>query len=208
MSHNVACRAFTIVEVVMSLLIVSLVLLAGLRTAAATGSEARIRRERDIGRLLADQLLAEIMALPSEDPNETPVFGMELDETGTSRRDVLDDIDDYNGWTESPVRAADGTIIAQYSQWRRDVEVDWISTIVPIAVPTDTRLKGVTVTVYAPSGKSYTRTALRSMHEYRDRSDDEQVVRIGVSLTAGVDGRNITETAASVVVLENSPEGN
>lgn len=201
-------QAFTVVEVVMSLLIVSLIMLGALRTAGSIGGEARVRRERVIAHQLASELLAEIAVLPYQDPDGSPVFGMESDEADAAGRTALDDIDDFVGWVEIPIQDRAGTAIPAFSQWRRSVQIERITTPSGAVAATETGLRAIVVSVVAPSGKTFTQRLLRSQAEYRDRTNDDQILRIGIGLKAGVDGSGVTESATAMVVLENAPLDN
>jgi hypothetical protein len=102
---------------------------------------------------LAQQLIEEISILPYEDPNQTPVFGMESGESsGSAARIQADDIDDLAGWSESPPKDRIGNNLPNYSGWTRNVNVQG-------AAPSD---RTVEVTVIAPNGRSKTLKAYRT----------------------------------------------
>jgi hypothetical protein len=50
------------------------------------------------------------------------VFGRESGESA-SARSTYDDVDDYNGWNQSPPRYRDGTIIPDRTNWRHRVTI-------------------------------------------------------------------------------------
>lgn len=118
-------RAMTLVEVVAATMIVGLmavVTLAALGAAARTGQSAG---NRAIGYALASDLMAEIIAAPYSDPDDTPVFGPEGAESD-GPRNQFDDVDDYNGWDSQPPQYADGTTIPDRDGWRRQVTVELV----------------------------------------------------------------------------------
>src|SRR5690349_18095656 len=119
---------FTLVESIMSILIVGVMYVAALNTLGASRvSQATIADQRR-GHELAQQLLVEIVALPYADPTTgTTTFGPEAGESTTSRS-LFDDIDDYNGWSETPPKLKDGTTISNLTNWSRRVTVEWVKT--------------------------------------------------------------------------------
>lgn len=115
-------RAFTLAEVVVCLLIVGVAITAGLQSLGSFAIGSRAWRERSIATVLANQLMAEINALPYADPSGASVIGRDAGET-TGTRTTYDDIDDYDGWNESPPKDASGNVMTQYSGYRQQVSV-------------------------------------------------------------------------------------
>lgn len=139
-------RGFTIVEAVIAMLIVAVTLVAALSTvAAARTSRSRIA-DRVRAQQLAQDLMAEILQQAYQDPVQTPVFGLEPGESATSRA-AWNDVDDYNGWTESPPQSKSGNIFPDSTGWTRSVVVEWIdpTTLTVAAAPTG--VKRITVNV-------------------------------------------------------------
>lgn len=136
MNHN-RRLGIAFVDVLVSLVILSVAVVAGMNTFGAFARQGVADRETAIATELAAQLAAEIRAQPFEEPTATPVFGTESGEAdGTRRR--FDDVDDYNGWTASPPQLRDGTIMTDYQGYTRSVTVEcWGST----------DLKKITVTI-------------------------------------------------------------
>ena len=117
-------RGFSIVEVALSLAIVGVMLTAALRTVGA----ARVGQQRDADRaraaLLAQDLMSEIVALPYADPEGGTALGIDaLESTGV--RSAFDDVDDYDGWNESPPQSRTGAAMAGWTGWRRRVAVEF-----------------------------------------------------------------------------------
>jgi hypothetical protein len=106
-----ARAGFSQVEVAVSALLAGLVLtgalnLAGYATRGQLKNSDALRH-----RHLASGLMAEVLELPFEDPNQTPVFGPESGETSSPpRRSSFDDVDDYHNWS-SPPQTKTGTAI-------------------------------------------------------------------------------------------------
>lgn len=140
-SPRPARRALTLVEMVTSIVLVGVMLVAAVNTVGASKLGQRKQYDRRQGYALARLLLAEIRQLPYADPLQldylrTRIFadgltanywlGPELDELIGLRR-AFDDIDDYNGWTDSPPQARDGTAMTELSGWSRSVTVVFLS---------------------------------------------------------------------------------
>ncbi|MBI4580993.1 MAG: prepilin-type N-terminal cleavage/methylation domain-containing protein [Planctomycetes bacterium] len=156
-------RAFTLVEAVISTVIVSVAMVAALTSVSRSSLFRRIANERQIGFQLGQQLMAEILSKDYLDPAYPGggSMGPGGDETATGNRSLYDDVDDYNGWLECPPRLADGTVIANRTQWYRKVNVAWVRPTSPdVPVGYETWLKRITVevgTVVAGGSVSFSR---------------------------------------------------
>ncbi len=158
-------RAFTIVEAVISTIIVAIMFVAALNT---VGASRRIQQQTVVaveGRQLAESLLAEVLRQSYEDPNGSPVFGLEAGEAAATRAD-FDDVDDYHGWSAAPPVAKDGTPLANVSGWTRTVAVVWIHPHDPAVVKaSETRAKRITVTASYNNATLATLVAVRTHHQ-------------------------------------------
>jgi len=123
-------RGFTLVEAVISTVVVAIMLVAALSTVGASRSVQHQVYLADRGRLLAEQLLAEVLQNDYQDPNDAPVFGREATESAATRIDC-DDVDDYDGWSASPPEGRDGTPLTNAAGWTRTVTVQWIDPLNP-----------------------------------------------------------------------------
>jgi type II secretory pathway pseudopilin PulG len=138
--------AFTLVEAVISSMIVAVMLVAGLSTVGASRVAQHKAALTIRGRLLAGQLLSEILEQSYKDPDGTATLGREAGESAATRID-FDDVDDYHGWTCNPPTARDGTALANAVGWTRSVTVQWIDSLDPTQVrSTETNAKRITVT--------------------------------------------------------------
>lgn len=138
-------RAFTLMEAVISTVIVAVMFTAALNTVGAS----RITQHKAAlvarGRMLAEALMAEILQQSYQNPAEPHVFGLESGESG-STRGAYNDVDDYSGLTESPPVAKDGTALANSANWKRTVTVAWVDPLNPSQVSgTETGAKRITV---------------------------------------------------------------
>jgi MSHA pilin protein MshD len=139
---------FTLVEAVISTVIVSVMLVAALSTVGASRLIQQKVSLNGRGRLLAESLLAEIVQQAYEDPDETVLFGPESGEATNSRSD-FDDVDDYHNWSQSPPKDKSGSAILESGGWTRTVTVDWVDATDPALVETsETNVKRVTVNVF------------------------------------------------------------
>jgi prepilin-type N-terminal cleavage/methylation domain-containing protein len=176
---------FTLVEVVISIVVVGIMLVAALNTVGGVFRSYAIARERQQGYALATELMAEILQARYEDPNDSPVFGVESGESSTPRIDY-DDVDDYDGWSVSPPQAKDGSAVPNSEGWTRMARVWWVDVVDPTTeTGSETGLKKIKVEVTSPSGKQYKIKTLRSssgMLELQPPLDRTYVAALQASL--------------------------
>lgn len=157
--RRIQSRGFTLVEAAISIVLVSVLLVAALNTtgAAKLGQYNTLTRGR--AHLLAEDLMAEIMRQSYADPEEVgritltdpPIvpcdLGKDSGESGGSRLDY-DDVDDYHGWTASPPEQKDGATIPNLTSWTRSVNVERLDPAnLSLAPASELGLKRITVTV-------------------------------------------------------------
>ena len=116
---------FTLVEAVISIVLVGVLLVAAINTLGATAVSKRNIEHQALGNTLAADLMAEILSQAYEEPVDNVAFGREAGESGGSRVD-WDDIDDYGGWSATPPETKDEEPLDGYDQWTRSVEVAWV----------------------------------------------------------------------------------
>src|ERR1700752_2389580 len=117
--------ALTLVEVVASTMIVGMMAVAALNALGAASKSANSIGNRAVALGLADELMSEIVQTAYNDPNQTPTLGRESGEAATPRTG-FDDMDDYNGWNQSPPQYRDGTTIPDRTNWRQKVQVTYV----------------------------------------------------------------------------------
>lgn len=156
-------RAFTMVEAVISVAIVAILLVVAINTVGASNATQYRTSLNATADQLAQGLLDDILQLPFEDPNITPLFGTELGEAALSKTNY-DDVDDFNGWSESPPQDRAGNAMTELSGWTRSVKVDWVLTSNATVSLVDTGLKRVTVTVSRNGIPLSTRSGLKGRH--------------------------------------------
>lgn len=142
-------RGFTLIEAMVSIVIVGGMLAASLRVAGSAAVARAKAAEQSRGLAMARGLMAEILAQSYREPVSPVAFGLESGESQTNRS-TLDDVDDYHNLSESPPKNRDGTIFYNAGTWTRVTKVEWVtsSTLTQAtASATDTGVKRVTVTV-------------------------------------------------------------
>jgi len=157
--------AFTIVEAVISTVIVAVMFVAALNTVGASRLTQHRASLVSRGRLLAESLMSEILRQDYQEPDAVPVFGRESGELATTRA-AYDDVDDYHGWSASPPVARDGAPLANTTGWKRTVQVEWVDPADPKQVETtESSVKRITVTVSYNGVPQATFVALKAAHE-------------------------------------------
>jgi prepilin-type N-terminal cleavage/methylation domain-containing protein len=115
-------RAFTLVEVILTILIVGVGLVASMRALPVLLQVSQATSDHMTAQQLATDLLAEIAMLPYEDPDGSTTFGCEPGESAQNRAD-FDDVDDYDGWSASPPQTKDGQAEPDCAGYTRSVLV-------------------------------------------------------------------------------------
>ncbi len=154
---------FTMVEVVVASLVVSVLLVAALNTVAAARMGQYKLAERGRGLLLAQALMAEILQQAYADAVAgTSSFGMEAGET-VGNRSLFDDVDDYGGWTATPPQNRDGSIIPQSTGYQQAVSVNWVTPAnLNVTSATNSGVKRIRVTISREGRTIIVLTAFRT----------------------------------------------
>lgn len=124
----------SLIEVMISLVLVSTVLLVSLTASANLLRNDAQQRGANQGQQLAAQLLDEVSSMDFRDRFE-PIYGLESNED-SGDRNTFDDVDDYNGYTAAPPTHRDGTTIDGYEGWSFSVSI----------TPSDPDATGITTT--------------------------------------------------------------
>ena len=99
--HRNPRAGLSLVEVVVSTMLVGLVLVGALKGVGAVIRGRVGTSDSGFGKHLASQLMAEIMENDYLEPVDPPTFGRETSESGGNRTD-WDDVDDYHLWGSRP----------------------------------------------------------------------------------------------------------
>jgi MSHA pilin protein MshD len=182
-------RGLTIVEVAVSAVIVAVLLVASLQTLGAAARARVVQAGQTQAPALARLLMSEIRQTRyADDAVLDGPLGPEAGEYDGKTRTAYDDVDDFDGLSESSPRAADGSPLSGAGNWRRDTKVEWVRPDRPDVVATsDTGLKRITVSVSGPGG-TFTLVALRSRYGGYDQlpaARTTYVAGVGVDLKTG-----------------------
>ncbi len=159
-------RGLTLVESLLSMVIVGVMLTAAVSTLGAAKRGTQSTLDRDRGLLLAEDLMAEILQQAYADPAAgLGSWGVGGDESNGTRS-LFEDVDDYSGWDESPPKHKDGSSIDQFSSaWRRTVSVAWVNPADFTQTQTsESYVKRITVTVKKDNRVVATLVAVRTAH--------------------------------------------
>ena len=180
---------FTLIESVMSILIIGGMLVMVINTLGSSIRGKKIRQTQSRAPALASQLMAEILQASYADLDETPVFGREASEIGASRSS-FDDVDDYHNWSATP-QDKDGAALTDMDGWTRSVTVQYVlPTNLSTTSVTDESVKRITVTVTDSFGRQNSVVAIRSDVGSADQAPSVEstfVTWAGVELQLGED---------------------
>jgi MSHA pilin protein MshD len=158
-------KAFTLVEAVIAIVIISVMLVAALNTVGAARLSQQKTSQVSRGQMLAEALMSEILAQRYKEDISSTTLGPDSGESTGIRVD-FDDVDDYDQWSAQPPEEKDGTQIPNLEQWTRAVTVDWVEAEDFDEIESsDSGVKLITVTVVNPNGITVAQlTAIRSDH--------------------------------------------
>lgn len=170
--------AFTLVEVIVSGLVLALLAGGTISALSATAKVQQFNADRTRARFLADDLSVEISKLAYvEETSYGGTLGPESGETNGANRELFDDVDDYNALTESPPKSRDGKDLTGLAGWTRQTRVAWVSTAdAATASASETYLKKITVTVSRKGKPLATAVTLRSAASDKGRGARTAVV--------------------------------
>ncbi len=153
-------RGFTLIEAVLSALIVAVAMVPALRMLGSTAVDRRAHADLARGMALAQSLMGEIVQCKYSTGSVV-----------TASRTTWTELSDYSGFSESPPTSRDGTVIPGYTGWTRSASVSFVTLLAPDTTSAiDTGLRKIIVTVTSPDGKVYTLSALRSSGGICDRT--------------------------------------
>ena len=165
-------RGLSLVEVTISMVVISVMLVAGLRLVGSTGSTSRFVEDRTVAMELIEAMLADISRQPYEDPDDPPEFGLE--ESPEDARPVdswigFDDVDDYHELLAVDGADRQGPAIVPRPGWEVLVKVVWVDPADPeVEKPEETGLKRVLV-LASRDGRHVASASMLVGREGRDR---------------------------------------
>jgi MSHA pilin protein MshD len=160
--------ALTLVEAIISVLIVSLMLTAALHTVGA--ARRAHARNADYARaaLLAEALMSEILLRRYEEGGGIGTLGLDAGEADMPGRTGYDDVDDYHRLDDTPPRDRLGNPLPGYNGWSRTVNVRVVSGVSLLGIVlVDSGVKEITVDVMRDGGRLARLTALKTSQALR-----------------------------------------
>jgi MSHA pilin protein MshD len=156
-------RGITLLEVLIASVLVGFLLVAAMRALPGVLQTRTIAARRCDAACLAQQLLSEILQSAYEDPQQPgSPLGLDASESPGHRTD-WDDVDDCDGYAESPPEDKAGNELTQYTGWTREAWVEYLDPGDPQTTsPADQGLKRILVRVTSPDGEQTDLWALRS----------------------------------------------
>ncbi len=125
-------QAFSIMETTMATLMVGILLAGSLASFARIQGMQQDMVMMEQAQLLAVDLMNEILSFPYSEPGVTAVSTGP--ESGESSRALYDDVDDFNGMSETSALTRAGTAIPGASQYRRRVAVYYVQPANPTVI--------------------------------------------------------------------------
>jgi len=120
----------SLIETVLSLLIIGGAFVASLNTISGARASQAIAAQQRLGLVLAEDLMAEILSQPYK---ESTLLGFEFGEN-TGDRSAFDDIDDYDNWSSTPPTDVNGDAIEGADRYTREVQVNYVKLWSPTTV--------------------------------------------------------------------------
>lgn len=147
-SISTPARGFSLIESVVSVLVVSVMFVAALATVSSSRVGQRITADHSQGTLLAEELMNEILKRAYIDPDgANSVLAREAGEDALDRT-TWDDVDDYQDWASSPPRDENGVVMPGLDSWQRSVSIAYVKDDdLNNVVGTNTGVKRIIVTV-------------------------------------------------------------
>ena len=157
-------RGLTLIEVIVSLILVSTILLISITASANLFRDQSQQRESVRAHELAGIFLDEISVRDFRDPDRNVTFGLEDDEVASDRL-TFDDTDDYHAYTVNPPTYHDNTIIEGFNNWTVQVTVQPHTSDrggISAASGSDAPLRLITVECTSTNGESVAESILVS----------------------------------------------
>ena len=161
---------FTLAEVLVAVVVIVIALVPLITVLGQGVKRGKDPQKITVANFLAQDLMEEIMCKKFDEdptnPDTTVNLGPDSGETrsGNPTTRNYDDVDDYDGYTETPPKEVDGTVMTDYTGYTRSVVVDYVSeTNLDLVSTAITRFKRVSVTVSWTSGGVAQSVVLREL---------------------------------------------
>ena len=163
-------KGFTLAEVLVAVVVIVIALVPLIMVIGQGAKRGKDPQKIAVANLLAQDLMEEIICKSFDEdptnPTSSANLGPERNESrsGAPTTRNYDDVDDYDGYTETPPKEVDGTVMTDYTGYTRSVVVEYVSETNLDTVSTAiTRYKRITVTVSWTSGGTAQSTVLRAI---------------------------------------------
>jgi type II secretory pathway pseudopilin PulG len=207
-TRGAARQGMTLVEATFSVLLVSVMMVAVLSMFGGIARSRQVSAGQQLGPVLARHLESEVLQAQYQSPTYPILWGPEPGENNGTRT-AFNDVDDYDGWSETTPQDKNGSPLPNAAGWTRAVRVEYVdpANANGSAIGTDLGLKRITVTVTAPGGGRTVLVGLRS--KYTDQPSATQVQRltwVNIGLQIGPDAAARRTAAAAVLnTIQVSP---
>ncbi len=158
-------RGFTLIEATISLVIVSVVAVAGLSAVSVARKSRTSINDMILARMYADAVMAEILGKRYRDALEpnNPLGPDGSDDVMWLWTRVADDVDDYDGHTITPVSDANMRPLSD-GQWGAGIGVSWVDANDPTTIVSEeSGVKRITVAVFKGNRVILRARALRTL---------------------------------------------
>ena len=159
LKRHLGRAGFTLAEVLVSVVVIVIALVPLITVLGQGVKRGKDPQKITVANFLAQDLMEEIMCKKFDEdptnPDTTARLGPDSGETrqGSPTSRNYDDVDDYDGYTESPPKEVDGTQMTDYAGYTRSVVVDYMNeTNLDLVSTGITRFKRITVTVSWENG--------------------------------------------------------
>lgn len=198
-------RGSTLVEAMVSALLVGILSVGTLTAIGAVSRSRQLMNTRVRAHDLAQMLLAEVLQKHYLD-DLVPESGIGLNPGEVAPRINFDDVDDFHNWDATPPVDHSGNPLAEYPGWRRQVFVQWVNPGNLVPSVSETQLKKITVRVTSPLGVVTEVHSLRNRHgalEQQPTAAGTIVSWVGVTLKVGPDS---TPTTSGISIVNHATD--
>lgn len=195
-------HAFSLVEVVVAIIIVSTMLATSMYAVGAAARDRRVQADIRRGHELCRALMTEVLQQRFEAPpgSATP---------STTTRANWDTVDDYDALTERPPLSKSGVALSGASGWTRTVSVSYATfdttSYVAAKTASQTTLKRIVITATSPRGFTSQLIAYRSAFGVPDRTTPNAGITTWQGFTAQIGPDLTTITAGAELLNQPSP---
>ena len=124
-------KGFTLVEILIAIVVLAIALVPLIGVFTTGSKESGVAQKITIGTSLAQDLLEEIRSKQFDEDIINPTIPNKLGPEKNEKRfnpptRNFDDVDDYNGYADSPPEELDGIVMSEYAGYSRSVIVEYV----------------------------------------------------------------------------------